>query len=316
MTLLRVESVSKSFRVGSKQIVYALSDVSFTMQQSESLGIIGESGSGKSTLGRIILGLTKADSGNVSYDDDGYNDLAGRPHPEFVQAVFQEPYESLNPRRRVLSIVREPLDVNRRKELKKSDRDELARSALRSVGLPDTVFDRYPKALSGGQQQRVGIARALVLHPSLLVLDEPTSSLDVSVRAQVLTILAMLKRELGIAMLYISHDIGSVQIVADRIAVMHHGSLMEIGVTEDVLNSPAHAYTRALLDARMPLDPDAGAANVALNVETSSPDDASERRASAQTSPEAASALPEVSLPMQLVGEGHWVRCISKVSNE
>jgi oligopeptide/dipeptide ABC transporter ATP-binding protein len=244
VTLLTAERLFKSFDVGRGARVHALNGVSLEVRRGECLAVIGESGSGKSTLGRILLGLTVPDSGSWSYRASGR-----------IQAVFQEPFQSLNPRHRALAIVREPLDINRR-DLPRDVRTAKARETLRSVGLDHAYHERFPRELSGGQQQRVGIARAIVLEPDLLVLDEPTSSLDVSVRAQILDLLASLKSGRGISMLYISHDIGSVERIADRVAVMYRGQIMETGPTAELLSEPRHPYSAALLSARLVPDPD------------------------------------------------------------
>jgi oligopeptide/dipeptide ABC transporter ATP-binding protein len=241
--LLAAHDLRKTFAVARGARVHALNGVSIAVERGECVAVIGESGSGKSTLGRILLGLVQPDSGSVRYAAPGR-----------IQAVFQEPYESLNPRHRVHAIVREPLDINRR-ELSRAERESRAREGLRRVGLADEFHHRLPRELSGGQQQRVGIARALILEPAMLILDEPTSSLDVSVRAQILDLLAGMKRERGISMLYISHDIGSVERIADRICVMYRGQIMETGRTADVLAAPRHPYSRALLSARLVPDP-------------------------------------------------------------
>ena len=252
MALLTATALSKTFELAHDVRVRAVDDVSIAVERGECLAIIGESGSGKSTLGRMLLGLVKPDAGEVVYNGGG--GTRGGPNLH-IQAVFQEPYESLNPRHRILSIVREPLDVNRR-DLSRAERDERARRVLRQVGLPDAFHDRLPRNLSGGQQQRVGIARAIVLEPEMLILDEPTSSLDVSVRAQILDLLSALKRERGIAMLYISHDITSVERIADRVAVMYRGKVKEVGETAALLANPTHPYTQVLLSARLRPDPD------------------------------------------------------------
>ena len=249
MALLTASGLCKSFYIGRGKTVHAVKDVSLKLDKSECLAIIGESGSGKSTLGRILLGLIEPDRGEIVLEEGS---AAKRQR---IQAVFQEPYQSLNPRHRILSIVREPLDINRR-AMSRSDRDAEARKMLELVGLPHDLHDRLPHNLSGGQQQRVGIARALILGPEMLVLDEPTSSLDVSVRAQILELLGDLKRRRGISMLYISHDIGSVETIADRVAVMYRGEIMESGETASLLSSPVHPYTKMLLSARLVPDPD------------------------------------------------------------
>jgi ABC-type glutathione transport system ATPase component len=251
MALLTATGLSKTFELAHNVHVRAVDDVSIAVEKGECLAVIGESGSGKSTLGRMLLGLIEPDAGQVVYSGGNAH---GGPNLH-IQAVFQEPYESLNPRHRILSIVREPLDINRR-DMSRDERDERARQMLRLVGLPDAFHDRLPRNLSGGQQQRVGIARAIVLEPEMLILDEPTSSLDVSVRAQILDLLGTLKRERGIAMLYISHDITSVERIADRVAVMYRGKVKEVGDTAVLLANPTHPYTQVLLSARLRPDPD------------------------------------------------------------
>jgi oligopeptide/dipeptide ABC transporter ATP-binding protein len=251
MALVSASDITRTFDVGRGVRVHALNGVTIEVRKGECLAIIGESGSGKSTLGRILLGLIEPDSGTWKYHA---SDAAGFGHRR-IQAVFQEPFQSLNPRHRIRAIVREPLDINAR-NLPRSERDERARGMLRLVGLSDEFHERLPHELSGGQQQRVGIARALVLQPEMLVLDEPTSSLDVSVRAQILDLLAELKARQGISMLYISHDIGSVERIADRVAVMYRGQIMETGETAGLLAEPMHPYSRALLSARLVPDPD------------------------------------------------------------
>lgn len=251
MSVLIATDIAKTFVVGHRR-VHALNGVSLEVGEGECLAIIGESGSGKSTFGRVMLGLITPDAGSFRYVPRPAG--KGRQPAAGIQAVFQEPYDQLNPRHRVISIVREPLDINRR-DLGKSERTELARRALALVRLAPEFHERYPRDLSGGQQQRVGIARALVLEPDMLVLDEPTSSLDVSVRAQILELLRELKATRSISMLYISHDIGSVESIADRVAVLYRGQVMELGDTSDVLNAPAHPYTKALLSARLRPDP-------------------------------------------------------------
>ena len=249
MALLTASGLSKSFDIGRGTMVHAVKDVSLELHKGECLAIIGESGSGKSTLGRILLGLIDPDRGEIAL---GEGSVARRQR---IQAVFQEPYQSLNPRHRILPIVREPLDINRR-DMSRSERDAKAQEMLELVGLTRDLHNRLPHNLSGGQQQRVGIARALILGPEMLVLDEPTSSLDVSVRAQILELLGDLKRQRGISMLYISHDIGSVETIADRVAVMYRGEIVEVGETVSLLSSPEHPYTKMLLSARLVPDPD------------------------------------------------------------
>jgi oligopeptide/dipeptide ABC transporter ATP-binding protein len=308
MSLLSAEHISKTFDAGRGRRIHALNDVSIDVQRGECLAIIGESGSGKSTLGRILLELISADAGTVSYAGLGQPPSAGDRRTR-VQAVFQEPYESLNPRRRILSIVREPLDVNRR-DLPRGERNRRARLMLVRVGLPEELHARFPRDLSGGQQQRVGIARALILEPEMLILDEPTSSLDVSVRAQILDLLLELKRERGISMLYISHDIGSVEAVADRVAVMYRGQVMEVGAATHLLQRPAHPYTKMLLSARLVPDPDIPPAPVVIRGEVPSQTNVPAHCFFAGRCPEELDQCRRGPIPMGQIEAGHLSRCI------
>ncbi len=259
MSLVEVRDVHKTFpsRQRGGAPVQALRGVSFTVAEGETLAIIGESGSGKSTLGRAVLRLLEVDSGTVSFDG---KDLGAMDRKELraqraeMQVVFQEPYESLNPRMSIESIVAEPLQIHR-SELDKSATRRLVREAMDRVGLPVSSLSRLPGELSGGQQQRVGIARAIVSRPRFVVLDEPTSSLDLSIRAQILALLAELQQDLGLAYLFVSHDMHTVEWVSDRVAVMYLGEFVEIGPTAKVFGEPQHEYTRTLLSARLSADP-------------------------------------------------------------
>lgn len=259
MSLLRIESVTKTFAPrGGGEPVLAVDDVSIELSASETLALIGESGSGKSTLGRIALSLIRPDKGSVSFKD---HDLLAMAPKELrrlraeMTIVFQEPYESLNPRMRVGDIVAEPLVIHE-PALTRPERRERVAAILRDVGLSVDHAERSPGVLSGGQQQRVGMARAMVTRPSLVVLDEPTSSLDLSIRAQILNLLGALQDKYGAAYLFISHDIATVAYINRRIAVMQQGRVVETGPTDRIMQSPTHPYTRTLLSAQLPVDPD------------------------------------------------------------
>ncbi|MFG1889229.1 ABC transporter ATP-binding protein [Micromonospora sp. NPDC049051] len=258
MSLLELANVSKEFDLGGDTRVYALDDVSLSVDAGETVAIIGESGSGKSTLGRLALRLIEPTRGSVHFEG---TDVLALPAAEMrklrakMQIIFQEPFESLNPRMRVGDIIGEPLAIHR-PGMSAQDRRARFDRVIEQVGLPPDMARRYPGELSGGQQQRVGIARAVVTEPSLIVLDEPTSSLDLSVRAQILQLLADLQAELGMGYLFISHDIHTVRYVSDRIAVMYRGRVVETGPSERVFADPRHPYTQALLAAALPVDPD------------------------------------------------------------
>jgi peptide/nickel transport system ATP-binding protein len=244
---------------GGRRFVHAVDDVSLEIGPGEAFGLVGESGSGKTTLGRLVVRLAAPTSGRIRLRlDGGAADLASVDRRELrrrVQMIFQDPYESLNPRMTVGRIVAEPLDVQRRGD--RAQRDARVELLLDRVGLapPAGFVHRYPHELSGGQRQRVAIARAMVLDPSFVVADEPTSMLDVSVRAGIMNLLLDLKDAHGVAFLYITHDLAVARYVCERIAVMYQGKIVELGPTEDILEQPLHPYTRALIAAVPVPDP-------------------------------------------------------------
>lgn len=252
--LLAVDRLDKTY-VTSRGLfkkgryVHAVNQVSFGIRRGETLGLVGESGSGKSTVGRCIVRLLNSDGGHIHFngiDVAGLQGEALRNHRKHMQMVFQDPYASLNPRRKIGQIIAEgPIAHG------ESERDALARAheLLNLVGLDPTTTERFPHEFSGGQRQRIGIARALALEPELLVADEPVSSLDVSVQAQVLDLLEDIKKRLDLAMLFITHDLRVAAQICDRIAVMKLGEVVEFGVTAEVFANPRHAYTRELLAA-------------------------------------------------------------------
>ncbi len=254
--LVRVSDLSKHYLsraglfAGGGKKVRAVDGVSFTIQKNQVFALVGESGCGKSTLARLLLSLEKPTSGSICFDGRDLASLGSRDRRWYrssVQLVMQDPFSSLNPRLRVESIVGEPLEVNRRASAR--ERRRLIDEMLEFVGLDSSSRRLFPHEFSGGQRQRIALARALILRPQMVVLDEPVSSLDVSIRAQILNLLEDIRLKFGLSYLLISHDLAVVRHVADVTAVMYLGRIVEIGPTESLFLSPKHPYTRALLDA-------------------------------------------------------------------
>jgi oligopeptide transport system ATP-binding protein len=262
--LLRAEHVTKYFPIRSGVLlqrevgrVHAVDDVSLELRAGETLGLVGESGCGKSTLARCIARLYPLTSGSVVFEGRDISRLSRRklrPVRRELQMVFQDPYASLNPRKRVGEIISDPLRIHRR-----GNRDQIkrrVRELLDLVGLSPEHTNRYPHEFSGGQRQRIGVARALALHPKLIIADEPVSALDVSIRAQVINLLDDLQDELHLTYVLIAHDLGVVRHVSDRIAVMYLGKIVEMSPAEELYRRPVHPYTEALLSAVPIPDPD------------------------------------------------------------
>ena len=256
--LLEVEHLVKHFPIKSgilidRQVgaVRAVDDVSFTVAPGETLGLVGESGCGKSTLSRTILQLLEPTSGSVRFDGRDIVGVRGkdlRPLRRQMQMIFQDPYASLNPRKRISQIIGDPLRLHGI-----ASGDELKRQVqelMERVGLSPEHYSRHPHEFSGGQRQRIGIARALALRPKLIIADEPVSAFDVSIQAQILNLLEDLQGEFDLTYIFVAHDLGVVRHVADRIAVMYVGKIVEIGPAEAVYSSPIHPYTLSLLSAR------------------------------------------------------------------
>ncbi|MCY4260828.1 MAG: ABC transporter ATP-binding protein [Rhodobacteraceae bacterium] len=254
--LLKVRSIDRIYRLPRSRLLAppstfrAVRDVSFTLHSGESLGLVGESGCGKSTLTRVLLGLDPAASGRVFLDGDIITATAPVPHHvrRKVQAVFQDPFASFNPRHRVERLVAEPLHLNK-KRLSGTERRKRVADALVRVGLDAADMEKFIHEFSGGQRQRIAIARALVLQPRLIVFDEAVSALDVSIRARILDLLADLQGSLGLTYLFISHDLSVVSAICDRVLVMKDGRIVEEGVPNDIFSNPTHSYTRSLLAA-------------------------------------------------------------------
>jgi dipeptide transport system ATP-binding protein len=270
-SLTRTYDVSRSM-FASPVTVKALVDVSFSLESGKTLAVVGESGSGKSTLARLITLIEEPTAGALVINGQDLGAVGSQMRHELrrqIQIVFQNPYGSLNPRQTIGKALEEPLLVNT--DMNAADREQAARAMMTKVGLRPEFYDRYPHMFSGGQRQRIAIARALMLNPKILVLDEPVSALDVSIRAQVLNLLAELQEEFQLAYLFISHDLSVVRHIADRVMVIYLGHAVEIGTREAIFSSPQHPYTRALLAATPVADPEAKKERIILKGELPSP---------------------------------------------
>jgi oligopeptide/dipeptide ABC transporter ATP-binding protein len=257
---------------GSNGTVRAVDDISFSIEAGQTLGIVGESGCGKTTTAKLVLGLEQPSGGSIRFDGCDLDDLdtAGRRHyRKSVQAVFQDPYASLNPRMRIAHIIAEPLVTN--EKLSADDIRKRVRKLLDLVGLPEHAADLFPHEFSGGQRQRIAVARALALSPRLVVLDEPVSALDVSIRAQILNLLGDLQTELGLSYLFIAHDLAAVAHMSHSIVVMYLGRIVESGEARLLALAPKHPYTRALFSAALPIHPDEQQEETILKGEVPSP---------------------------------------------
>jgi len=271
MALIEVAHLVKHFTRGGGLLrsgtrVIAVDDVSFSIDEGETFGLVGESGSGKTTTGRCMLRLVEPTAGAVRFRSENVLEFSRarmRAARRDMQIVFQDPYSSLNPRMRAGEIVEEPLVVH--KMGKRADRRQRVEQLFQLVGLDPTHLERYPHQFSGGQRQRIGLARALALNPSFVILDEPVSALDVSIQAQVINLLMDLQRQLKLTYLFIAHDLRVVEHICSRVAVMYLGRIVEMGSVPALFSAPQHPYTRALLSAIPVLDPDAPRRRIELD---------------------------------------------------
>ena len=255
--LLKVEHLKKYYSIkssslrGKKSVVKAVDDISFDVKIGETFGIVGESGCGKSTMGKSVIRLIEPTEGKVILDGQDFTSLKGKELQEArdkIKLIFQDPYASLNPRMTVKDIIAEPIDIAKCYKTKE-ERDARVVEVMKQVGLNLDYMYRYPHEFSGGQRQRISIARTLALNPEFIVCDEPISALDVSIQAQIINLLKNIQKELGIAYLFIAHDLSMVKHISDRVAVLYLGTLVELTTSEELYANPQHPYTRALLSA-------------------------------------------------------------------
>lgn len=241
-SLIELNKLEKSYIVGKNHIIKAVDQVSFSIAKGEIFGLIGESGSGKSTIGKCLVGIENPDGGTIQYK--------GRK----IQIIFQDPLVSMNPRMNILKIMEEPIKLSKRYRSKSEARIKIL-ELLGQVGIQENILKRYPSELSGGQNQRVCIARALACEPEVIVADEPTASLDVTIRGQIMELFQSLQKEKGLTILLITHDLILARRICDKIGIMNHGKLLELGKAEEVCSNPLHAYTKSLISAIPAADP-------------------------------------------------------------
>ena len=262
VALVEIRELNKQYALSGglfnsqKRIIHAVNNINLQIFKGETLGLVGESGCGKSTLARLITRLEKPSSGHVNFKGEdifSYDKEELKAYRRNVQIIFQDPYSSLNPRKSALSIIKEPLTIHRIGD--KKARNEVALEIMGKVGLKKEQANRYSHEFSGGQRQRIGIARALVLNPELIIADEPVSSLDVSIQAQILNLLRNLKNDYNLTYLFISHDLNVIRYISDRVAVMYLGKIVELAPNGNIYDRPLHPYTRMLLSAVPSCDP-------------------------------------------------------------
>ncbi len=321
-TILEVEALKKTFVAekpsmffgGQERLVHAIDGVDLSLTRGEVLALVGESGCGKSTLALSVMGLERPTSGKISFEGIDYarlDDAGMKRIRRRIQMIFQDPYEALNPTQTIEEIITEPLQVHGLAH----GRDELRKLAIRALedsGLkPAEIYlERYPHQLSGGQRQRVVIAGALVLEPHLLVADEPVSMLDVSIRAEIINLLAELRRSRQISVIFITHDLGTVGYFADRIAVMYLGRIVEIGPTHEVLTNAAHPYTKALLSVIPVPNPRLRRQRIILKGETPNPIDIPAGCRFHPRCPVAVDQCKSIDPPQVEITPGHTAACL------
>ena len=288
----------------------AVDGVTLQIRCGETLGLVGESGCGKSTLARMIMRLEEPTAGSIRFEGAEVPVRKGRALREYrrkVQMIFQDPYSSLNPRKTAGGIIEEPLRIHH--QAARGEGKKRLRELASVVGLDEEQLTRYPHEFSGGQRQRIGIARALILNPRLIIADEPVSALDVSIRAQILNLLKRLQHEFDLTYLFITHDLGVVRHMSDRIAVMYLGKIVELGGAEQICGAPVHPYTRALLSAVPSMDPKRQSARTVLSGEMPSPAAPPPGCAFHPRCPSRTAICEQREPRLEEDGAGHWVSC-------
>ncbi|WP_433957170.1 ABC transporter ATP-binding protein [Cytobacillus horneckiae] len=314
--LLQVNNLKQHFHVKNdalfkpKTVVKAVDGISFELYEGETLSIVGESGCGKSTTGRAILRLDEPSAGEVYFGGKNLLNLKKKDMRKLrgdLQVIFQDPFASLNPRQKVKQILTEAMATQ--KSVEKEKRPERMKELLGYVGLPIESLDRYPHEFSGGQRQRIGIARALAVHPKLIICDEAVSALDVSIQAQILNLLKQLQRQFNLTFLFISHDLSVVRHVSDRVMVMYLGKVVEIADKKSLFDKPMHPYTHALLSSIPVPDPTLKRERMILNGDVPSPINPPKGCRFHTRCPFATTLCQETEPQLREIGKGHFVSC-------
>lgn len=315
--LLSVKGLKKYFPTGGalfsrhKKAVHAVDGISFDLFQGEVLGLVGESGSGKSTTGRAILRLIEPTEGSIFFNGEDILKVSSKRMRELrkeMQIIFQDPYSSLNPRMKIGKILEEPFIIH--KIGTGEERQARVLSLLEKIGLNRDAIDRYPHEFSGGQRQRVGIARAIALSPRMIIADEPISSLDVSIQAQIINLLEDLQEEYRLSLLFIAHDLNMVRHISNRVAVMYLGKIVELAPTESLFKSPKHPYTEALLSAIPVADPNHRKSRILLQGDIPSPIDLPTGCRFQTRCPKKIKECESYEPPLLPAGENHFSACL------
>lgn len=314
--LLEARDLVKEFALESgkkgKNVVHAVSGVNLRIYEGETLALVGESGCGKSTLGRTLIKLIEATSGTIEFEGTDITRMKDREFTEIrrqMQIIFQDPYASLNPRMNVREIISEPLTTHGLARTK-DEIESQVKALMDEVGIPREFINRYPHQFSGGQRQRIGIARAIALHPRLIICDEPVSALDVSIQAQILNLLMDLQDDMGLTYMFITHDLSVVRHISDEIAVMYLGQCVERCGSKELFDNPLHPYTKALLDAiQVPDISLRGKKKTVIRGEVTSPIDPEPGCRFAARCPHAADACRGSQIPLREVSPGHYAAC-------
>ena len=309
--ILELNNVRKEFHTSSsKRAIVAVDNVSLKLEKGKTLGIVGESGSGKSTLGRLMLRLIEPTAGEINFDDVDLLKLKNtelRKMRSKMQMIFQDPMSSLNPRMSIRQLVSEPLEIHR--NLKASEQNAAVEEIITKVGLEKSALDKYPHEFSGGQRQRISIARAVINNPSLIVADEPVSALDVSIQSQILNLLMDLRNDLNLSFVFISHDLSVVRHIADEVAVMYLGNIVEIAPADQLFSNPQHPYTQALISAIPQVEKEKRVNRIILKGDIPNPADAPSGCYFHPRCPIAIDKCSSVAPALKITGANHLTSC-------